>query len=51
MKSSNAVIDSQNTLDGTPQPATDSTDQVLSSFEFLPAGDAFGVCDMSGECS
>jgi len=56
MTSSNAIAEpalvvdlaaehSPEAVDGGP-----TTQSNTSPFEFLPTGDAFGVCDLDGEC-
>lgn len=56
MTSSNAIAEAAPGVDvpAEPTPAAvdggHATQSNTSPFEFLPAGEAFGVCDLDGEC-
>jgi hypothetical protein len=56
MTSSNAIAEPTPVVDVPAEhtPATvdggPATKSNISPFEFLPAGEAFGVCDIDGEC-
>lgn len=51
MKSSNAVVEGPVAVEDPPEKTPDNTDQTPPPLQFLPTGDAFGVCDVNGECS
>jgi hypothetical protein len=55
MTSSNAIVEPTPVVDVPAEhtPAADGGPATLSNtspFEFLPTGEAFGVCDIDGEC-
>jgi hypothetical protein len=56
MTSSNAIADPTPVVEFPAEPAPAAADggpatlSNTSPFEFLPAGETFGVCDIDGEC-
>ncbi|WP_165362733.1 hypothetical protein [Promicromonospora panici] len=56
MTSSNAISEPAPVVDVPAEPTPvavgggPATGSNNSPFEFLPAGEAFGVCDLDGEC-
>lgn len=56
MTSSNAVAEPAVVVDAPAEHTPEAADGGpaaqfnTSPFEFLPVGDAFGVCDLDGEC-
>jgi hypothetical protein len=53
MTSSNAIAEAAPVVDAPAEHIPDAVDggpATPSPFELLPVGEAFGVCDLDGEC-
>lgn len=50
MESSTAAFDDKVTVEASPEMASDDADHAPSPFQFLLSDEAFGLCDVNGEC-